>query len=91
MRDNHAGSSKLRVIAFYTQLTSLKKKYNETITDYILRAELATNPLGDAQKIVSSRLLVTVVVEGLLGTYKAFVAVTKQSQDMIQNTIWTLS
>ena len=83
MRDNYAGSSKPRVIAVYTQLTSLKKNANETITDYILRAESATNALRDAEEIVSDGLLVAMVVKGLPDTYKAFVAVTTQSQDMI--------
>ena len=85
MRDNYAGSSKPRVIAVYTQLTSLKKNANETITDYILRAESATNALRDAEEIVSDVLLVAMAVKGLPDTHKAFVAVTTQSQDMIQN------
>ena len=85
LKDHYAGSSKPRVIALYTQLTSLKKTANETITDYILRAESAANALRDADEIVSDGLLVAMVVKGLPDTYKAFIAVTTQSQDMIQN------
>lgn len=69
----------------YTQLTSLKKTDNETITDYILRAESAANALRNANETVSDGLLVSMVVKGLPDAYKAFIAVTTQSEEMIQN------
>ena len=85
LREHYAGSGKPRVIALYTQLTSLKKNANDSITDYILRAESAANALRNAGETVSDGLLVAMVVKGLPDAYKAFVAVTTQSEDMIQN------
>ena len=41
LRDHYMGKSKLRVIALYTELTSLQKGHAESITEYVLRTETA--------------------------------------------------
>ena len=41
LRSHYAGNSKPRIIALYTELTSLVKQPNESVTDYIIRAETA--------------------------------------------------
>ena len=41
LRNHYMGKSKPRVLALYTELTSLQKGHDECITDYVLRAETA--------------------------------------------------
>ena len=69
----------------YTQLTSQKKNANESITDYILRAESAANALRNAKEIVSDGLLVAMVVKGLPDEFKPFIAVINQAEDIVQD------
>ena len=45
LRNHYMGKSKPRVLALYTELTSLKKVHDECITDYVLRAETAAASL----------------------------------------------
>ncbi|XP_066928169.1 uncharacterized protein [Clytia hemisphaerica] len=85
LREHYAGSGKPRIITLYTQLTSLKKKPNETITDYVLRAESAANALRMSKETVSDGLLVAMVVKGLPDEYQSFIAVTTQSEEIIQD------
>ena len=85
LKEHYAGSGKPRIISLYTQLTSLKKNSTESITDYILRAESTTNALCNAKETVSDGLLVAMVVKGLPDEYKSFIAVTTQSEEMVQN------
>ena len=80
LREHYAGRGKPRIISLYTVLTSLKKTRNETITDYVIRAENAANALKSAGEVVSDGLLVAMVMKGLPGEYKPFVVVMNQSQ-----------
>ena len=47
--EHNAGKSKPRIISLYTELTSLIKSSQETLTDYIIRAETAAAALKSAQ------------------------------------------
>ena len=47
LRQHYAGTSKPRIINLYTQLTSLVKGSDESITDYVLRAETASASLKE--------------------------------------------
>lgn len=85
LKEHYAGSGKPRIISLYTQLTSLKKKPGEQMTDYILRAESNANALRNAKEVISDGLLVAMVVKGLPDDYKSFIAVTSQSEDIVQN------
>ena len=48
LRNHYMGKSKPRVLALYTELTSLQKGHDECITDYVLRAETAAASLKSA-------------------------------------------
>ena len=85
LREHYAGSGKPRIITLYTQLTSLKKKPTETITDYVIRAESAANAIRMEKETVSDDLLVAMVVIGLPNEYFSFIAVTTQSEEIIQD------
>ena len=52
LREHYAGRSKPR-ITLYHQLTTLKKKDTETVTDFIIRAESAATALKAANETVS--------------------------------------
>ena len=46
LRANYARSGKPRILSLYNQLTLLKKRHSESITDYIIRAENAATALN---------------------------------------------
>lgn len=75
------GKSKPRVLALYTELTSLQKGRDESITDYVLRAETAAASLKSAGEPVSDSLLVAMVLKGLPAEYKTFSAIVSQRDE----------
>ena len=81
LRNHYMGKSKPRVLALYTELTSLQKGHAESITDYVLRAETAAASLKSADEIVSDSLLIAMVLKGLPEEYKTFSAVVSQRDE----------
>ena len=75
------GKSKPRVLAPYTELTSLQKGHAESITDYVLRAGTAAASLKSADEIVSDSLLIAMVMKGLPEDYKTFSAIVLQRDE----------
>ena len=61
LREHYRGSSKPRVIALYTELTSLCMK-SESLIDYIIRAENDSTSLKTAGEVVSDSLLIAMVL-----------------------------
>jgi len=57
----YAGSGKPRIISLYTELTSLVKRSDESVTDYVIRAETAAAALNSANENVSDNLLIAMV------------------------------
>ena len=81
LREHYLSAGKPRIIALYTELTSLKKSPDEALTDYMLRAETAAAMLKSAGERISDSLLVAMVLKGLPGEYKPFITVTTQKKD----------
>jgi len=79
LRAHYAGSGKPRIIALYTELTSLVKQPNESVTDYVIRAETAAAALKNVGEDVSDSLLIVMVLKGLPESFKPFVVVVTQS------------
>lgn len=80
LKEHYAGKGKPRIIALYTELTTLAKRANESITDYVIRAETAAAALRDAGETVNDSLLVAMALKGLPDEYKSFVVVVTQSE-----------
>ena len=53
-RDHYASQGKPRIIAVYTELTSLTKESEETMTNYIIRAEKVVTSLRNAKEVISN-------------------------------------
>lgn len=49
LRDHYAGKVKPHVISLYTEFPSLQKAVNESVTDYIIRAETAITALRNVE------------------------------------------
>ena len=63
---------KARVITLYTELTSLQKNGVESVTDYIVRAEIITAALREADETISDGLLIAMILKGLPQTFLPF-------------------
>lgn len=83
LQDHYASQGKPRIIALYTELTSLKKTDNETVTDYIIRAEKAVTSLRNAKEVISDGLIIAMILKGLPESYKPFAIHTAQSTEEI--------
>lgn len=80
LRSHYASPSTPRVISLYTELTSLVKRSDETVTDYVIRAETTAAALKNAGETVTDSLLIAMVLKGLPDNYQSFVAVVTQSE-----------
>ena len=81
LQDHYQGTSKPKIISLYCELTSLKKSTNETVTEYMLRAETTATRLKQAKENVSEGLLIAMVLKGLPDSYKAFSTIITQADE----------
>ena len=79
LKDHYAGANKPRIIALYGELTSLRMKSDESVTDYILRGESAAQKLKSAGETISDSLLVAMMLKGLPDGYQTFSTVISQT------------
>lgn len=78
LREHYLPGGKPRIIALYTELTSLQNKPDEDITDYIIRAENAATFMKNAGEMISNGLLIAMIIKGLPSGYKTFTTVITQ-------------
>ena len=62
LREHYLSRGKPKVIALYTELTSLRKQPEENITDYMIRAENAATFLKNVGETISDGLLVAMIL-----------------------------
>ena len=78
LREHYLSKRKPRIISLYTELTSLKKTDEESVTDYIICAETAATSLKSAGETISESLLIAMVLKGLPAKFKPFSTVVTQ-------------
>ena len=84
LRSHYASLGKPRIIALYTELTSLKKESGETVTDYIIRAEKTVTSLINAKEVISDGLMIAMILKGLPESYKPFaIHMTQSSEELM--------
>ena len=78
LREHYMSKSKNRVIALYTELTSMKLQDGQEITDYIIKAEAASTALTEMGENVSDTLLTAMVLKGLPNQFQTFCTIVTQ-------------
>jgi hypothetical protein len=85
LRDHYLQKGKPRIISLYMELSPMTKATNESVTDYVIRAETAAAQLRDTGESMSDGLLVAKVVKGLPREYHSFITVNKRHLFLISN------
>ena len=80
LRNHYMGKSKPRVLALYTELTSLQKGHDEC-TDYALCNETSAASLKSAGETVSDSLLIAMVLKSLPAEYKTFSVIVSERDE----------
>ncbi|XP_063857145.1 uncharacterized protein LOC135098678 [Scylla paramamosain] len=80
LREHYLSKGKPKVISLYTELTTLLKGENESVTDYVIRAETAATALKTSGETISDSLLVAMVLKGLPTEFKPFMTVITQRE-----------
>ena len=75
LRQHYQGKGKPQVI------TTLKKTENESIVDYVIRAEAAATALRNADEAVKDALLIAMVLKRLTSNYKTSSAIVVQQDE----------
>lgn len=83
LREYYAGKGKPRIINLYTTLTSLQKANDESVMDYIIRAETAIAALKNAGETLGDGLLVAMILKGLPESFKPFAIHVAHTYDNI--------
>ena len=83
LREHYLGKSKPRIISLYSELAALKMKGDESVTDYILRAEANATALKNAGETISDSLLIAMCLRGLPSYFDSFATVINQKDETI--------
>ncbi|PIK39827.1 hypothetical protein BSL78_23335 [Apostichopus japonicus] len=84
LREHYLSKGKSRIISLYTELTSLKKANDESVTDYMIRAETAATSLKTSGEVISDSLLIAMVLKGLPSEFKSFSTVITQKDKVLK-------
>ena len=82
LKEHYSGKSKPR-ISLYTSLTKLRMTDNQSVTDYIIRAENLITALRDAGETMSDGLIIAMVLGGLPETFKPLAVHVTQNEDTV--------
>lgn len=65
LQSHYASQGKPRIITLYTELTLLRKGYDETVIGYIIHAEKAVTSLRNVKEVISDGLIRAMILKGL--------------------------
>ena len=68
LRQHYAGTGKPRIISMYTALSTMIKRPNELLIDYILKAETKANALRNAE-VINDGMLIASDSHGVRSSY----------------------
>lgn len=83
LREHYSGKNKPRILNLYTSLTTIQMAEDETVTDYIIRAENIISALRDAGEDMSDGLLVATVLNGLPDSFRPLAVHVIQNEDNV--------
>ncbi len=83
LKEHYSGKSKPRIISLYTSLTKLRMTDEESVTDYIIRAENIITALRDAGETISDGLIIAMVLGGLPDMFKPLAVHVTQNEDAV--------
>lgn len=83
LREHYSGKSKPRILNLYTSLTTIHMEGNETVTDYMIRAENIITALRDGGENMSDGLLVATVLNGLPDSFRPLAVHVTQNEDNV--------
>lgn len=83
LKEHYSGKSKPRIINLYTSLTKLGMENNESVTDYLIRAENIITALRDAGETMSDGLIIAMILGGLPDCFKPLAVHVTQNDDMV--------
>lgn len=81
LKEHYSGKSKPRIINMYTALTQLHMSDNESVTDYLIRAENNITALREAGELMSDGLTIAMVLRGLPDSFKPLAVHITQNED----------
>ena len=80
LRGHYMSQGKPTLIALYTELTTHSEGEEETITDYIIRAEAAAASLKSSGEVIGDSILIAMVLKGLPASFNSFKTVITQRE-----------
>ena len=78
LKEHYMSQWKPKVIALYTELTTLGKGREESTTDYVIRAEAAAAALKNSGETIGDSLLIAMILKGLPSSFTSFKTVVTQ-------------
>ena len=83
LKEHYSGKSKPRIINMYMSLTKLRMAENETVTDFLIRAENIITAFRDAGETMSDGLIVAMMLGGLPDSFKPLAVHVTQNEDNV--------
>lgn len=83
LKEHYSGKSKPRIINMDTSLTQLRMADNESVTDYLIKAENLITALRDTGETMSDGLTIAMILRGLPDTFKPLAVHITQNEDNV--------
>ena len=78
LKEHYMSQGQPKVIALYTELTTVKKERGESTTDYVIRAEAGAALSRNSGETIGDSLLIAMILMGLPSSFNSFKTVVTQ-------------